>query len=63
MKGKVRGEKEDLVPCGKNQKRQEQKKAKEIRIDESMEMILSYFFIFFSSSNVSKKEKLEMKAD
>ena len=47
MKGKVRGEKEDLVPFGKNQKRQEQKKAEEIRIDESMEMILSYFFISF----------------
>ena len=48
MKGKVRGEKEDLVPFGKNQKkRQEQKKAAEIGVDESMEMILSYFFIFF----------------
>lgn len=47
VKGKVRGEKEDLVPFGKNQKRQEQKKAAEIRIEESMDMILSYFFIFF----------------
>ena len=47
VKGKVRGEKEDLFPFGKNQKRQEQKKAAEIRIEESMEMIFSYFFICF----------------
>ena len=63
MKGKVRREKEeDFFPFGKHQKREEQKKAAEIKIEESIEVILSHCFIFFLRFQCEYRRKIRSES-